>query len=168
MKLFDRSGLFFKYHGDVIQWRWPWARSVNRSTYHSALLNRDFNSFKDYWTSYGEDRALLKLGKSYSRMQGFDLHEEVLPQWAARTWPNEHVICLVDIDIQAKGPKFWSMLTPAQRSELYKDVVVLRCKDKTEMQHLVESISPSFARAYAVVNGDIIDTNAMNLMGRQL
>jgi hypothetical protein len=83
----------------------------------------------------------------------------VLPQWTARTWPNEHVICLVDVDLVAKGPKFWAMLNPAQRLELYKDVVVLRCKDKTEMQTLVESISSNFAKAFALFNGEMLATN---------
>lgn len=160
MKVFDRSGVFFKFHGDIIKWRWPWARNLFSATYHSSLLNRDFNSFKEYWVSCGEDRALIKFSSGTGKLHGFELTEEILPQWSARLWPNEFIVCMFNVNPMAKGPKFWSMLDKFKRSELLKDVVILRCKDKTEMETLLDAIDVNFASAISLFNGQLQGSNS--------
>lgn len=159
MKIFNSSGVFFKYHGDVVQWMWPWARNKYSAPYHSSFLTRDFNNFRDYWLLYGEDRALVKLSNGDGRLHGFDLMLEIIPQWLSRIWPNEFVICLSNVNTEVKGPKFWSMLREDQRYEFLKDIVILRCKDNSEMETLLESIDIGFASAIGVFNGEILGSN---------
>jgi hypothetical protein len=159
MKVFGRSGISFKYHGDVLLWKWPWARGLYGAPYHSSFLTKDFNNFNEYWILFGEDRAFIKIGGGKGKIHGFDLTEEVIPQWSSRVWPNEYIVCLFNIDPSAKGPKFWSIIDKEKRIELLKDVVVLRCKDKTEMNNLLDSIDKNFASAIGVFNGSLVGSN---------
>ena len=161
MKLFDKSGVFFKYQGDVLKWKWPWARKLHGYPYHSFVLNRDFNSFREYWAMQGADGAMIKLSGGSGRIHGFDLVEDVLPRWSARLWPNEYLVCLTNVNPKAKGPKFWAMIDQAKRTELLQDVVILCCKDKTEMENLLNSIDRSFAVAFGMLNGEIIGETSM-------
>ena len=163
MKFFNSLGVNFKYHGDVITWMWPWARTPIGNPYHSSLLNRDFNSFSEYWVSQGEERAFLKLSGEGGKLYGFDLIEQVIPFWSSRIWPNEYLVCLTDVNPKSKGPKFWALLDSKKRSSLLKDVVVLRCKDLTEMEVLLDSIDISFAKAFGVLNGAILECNDMSI-----
>lgn len=158
MKL-SRQGYSYKYHGDEVLKYWPWVRKNSFAKYYSSLLSRDFNSFPEYWKIIGEETALVKLTtSSTSKMSGFSL-SEVIELWSARLWVNEFIVVLTDINPGAKGPGFWSRLTRDQRTSLGEDVVVLRCKDRSELTHLVDSTDPTFACAMGLLNGTTLCTN---------
>lgn len=108
---------------------------------------------------FGQDRALLQASTGDGKVHGFDLIRELLPEWSARIWPNEFLVCLCHIDPAARSQRFWSMLKKEQITEMLKDVVVLRCKDLTEMETLIESIDRNFADAVGVCNGRLLLTN---------
>lgn len=151
-------GVVFKYHGDEITRYWPWVKKRLQSTYHSSLLYRDFNSFKEYWKIVGEDTQITKVSTSSDKMIGFSFRE-TLAHWSAKMFPNEHLVILIEPDPRRKGPAFWSRLSPTQRIHMMNDVVVLRCKDETEMNSLLWSIDPQFSDAMAILNGDVINSN---------
>lgn len=158
---FHQLGISFKYHGDEITRYWPWIKKSLKSTYHSALFSRDFNSFNEYWRLVGEETTLIKLTTSVGKMQGFSL-SRVAAEWASRIWVNEYLVIMCDVDPGSKGPSFWFRLSPTQRTSLLEDVVVLRCKDETEMETLIDSISPSFSTAYGCLNGQVLCDNQIN------
>lgn len=151
-------GIVFKYHGDEILRYWPWSKRDSKSSYHSTLYSRDFNSFNEYWRMVGEETSLVKSSFGKGNLLGFDLID-VLKFWSARMWVGEPIVVLMAVDPSLKGPSFWARLTSAQRENLLKDIVVLKCTDKSEMKTLVDSIDPSFAEATGLLNGRVILTN---------
>jgi len=158
MKL-NRLGYSYKYHGDEIIRYWPWVSKEKRGKYHSTLFSRDFNSFPAYWKMVGEDEALIKASVSAGdKLYGFSVLD-LIQYWSARLWMNQYVVILLDVNLGSKGPEFWSRLTRDQKESLNNDIVVLRCKDKTELLHLTDSIDPSFATAYGLLNGTLLVSN---------
>lgn len=107
----------------------------------------------------GEDEALVKAsGSAGGKLYGFSVLD-LIQYWSSRLWMNQYVVVLLDVDLGAKGPEFWSRLTKDQKTSLSNDVVVLRCKDKTELMHLTDSIDPTFALAYGLLNGTLLVSN---------
>lgn len=154
---FSRLGVTFKYYGDQITWHWPWVRK-HLLTYYSTIYTRDFNSFNEYWEMVGQEAALLKSAHQTGRMYGFDLMA-VICRWSARLWPGEFLVVMKEVEVGRKGPAFWSRLSTKQREALTEDIVILRCDSKSEVYELIDSIEPSFASAYGVLNGQIIISN---------
>lgn len=158
MKL-NRLGYSYKYHGDEITRYWPWVSEENKGKYHSSLFSRDFNSFPEYWKFVGEEESLVKTSTSKDgRMYGFSMLE-VIQYWSSRLWLNQYIVALVDVDPASKGSDFWNRLTRDQKENLNQEIVILKCKDRTELMNLTDSIDPSFATSYGLLNGNLLVSN---------
>lgn len=152
---FSKTGVTFKYHGDQLTWRWPWSRN-GMERYYSTIYTQDFNSLSEYWKHVGVvEEALVK---SSGKLEAYS-ELEVLSVWVRRLYPTSHVVVLTNLDASAKGISFWSRLPKDQVEHLLKDVIVLRCKDKTEVFRLVDSVEATFADAFGFSFGQLIETN---------
>jgi hypothetical protein len=151
-------GVSFKYHGDELTWYWPWVGKTFKATYFSSLFSRDFNSLKDYWKAVGKEEALSRLTTCDGKVYGAS-YKEVIAEWSKRIWPGEFLVAMLEPDYSMKGPAFMARLTSQQRHRMMQDVVILRAKDKTEAEHLLESIDITMSEAYLVHNGNVLLSN---------
>lgn len=152
---FIKGGIAFRYHGDELVWRWPWARR-GAGKFRSSLYTRDFSDLASYWKHVGVVEASLI--RSSNKLESFSILE-VLSAWVRLFYPSEHVVILMNLEVSAKGMSFWSRLPKNQVEHLLRDVVVLRCSNKREIFKLVDSVPPSFAEAYGFSFGQLTETN---------
>jgi hypothetical protein len=84
-------------------------------------------------------------------------------QWISeslvRMYPNCHVVVLTNINVSAKNVSFWAKVPVLDMPSFTKDVVTLRCKDKSEVVRLVDNISVDFADAKGYSSGKCIASN---------
>jgi hypothetical protein len=152
-----KFGLLFSYHGDQMLWRWPWARQTPGSeTFYSSLYIRDFSNLQEYWKHVGILHASLL--KTPDKIQAFTWIE-ILTIWVSQVYPAENLLILTNLEASAKGMSFWSRLPKDVVQDLLQDVVIFRCKDKSELFHLLDSIPSKFADAYAFSAGHFLDSN---------
>lgn len=151
----SREGLHFRRHGDTILLRWPWAQGTRFS---SSLYAYDFNNFRDYWLHVGGLEGALRSAEKTERIRGLRM-SELLAYYAAHKYAGEHVVVMYDIDPSKKDSAFWKRIPRHQAEQLIKDVAVFRCRDRSEMLHVVQGTPPEFATAYAFENGTIVDCN---------
>lgn len=153
-----KVGITFSYHNDEILYRWPWIVKWGRAKrrFHSSLLTRDFNNFRNYWIMVGEQEAILN--KRSTKVEGFHLGD-VLAKWADLMYPDRFVVTLSGMDTTAKPPEFWNRLSRDKAVAMTSEIVALLCKDLSEAEKLITSINPRFAEAYFVFNGKVIDDN---------
>jgi hypothetical protein len=95
---------------------------------------------------------------SSPKLFGFD-YPEILSQWIAFKYPREHIIVLLNINVQAKNIQFWAKVPQTDMKYFLQDTVILRCKDKSEVIRLVENIPPDFADAYGYSAGSLFTYN---------
>jgi hypothetical protein len=96
--------------------------------------------------------------KTESKLSGFTYHE-ILAQWVYSKYYNENLIVLTDINVEAKDIQFWAKVPQTEMGHFLKDVVIVHCKDKGEVQRLVENIHPNFAEAYGFSGGTLFTYN---------
>ena len=151
----SREGVSFSYHGDVITRRWPW---LSGDRYVSSLHATDFNHFREYWHTVGTVNAQLHLSPSDSKVVGLRLHE-ILSDYARRRFPGEHLAFLCEINPAARDSAFWKRIPRQQAEQLLKDVAVFRCKSREQMLEITFGTPTSFATAYAIEHGVLVDCN---------
>lgn len=154
---FTREGIIFTYHGDQVLRRWPWG-TKGVPVYSSHLYDRDFNSFREYWMMIGRQEGLVQASSHTGKFRGYHF-VDVLGDWLRHRYGGEYVVVLSNIDYSRRGPDFWSKLPREHIDALSKDVVVLRCQDRTQVSHIVRSVDSGFAVAEGFFNGDIIYSN---------
>ena len=150
----DKEGIWFKYIGDEVCLMWFWNKKPNR--YYSRKLACTFFSIKEYGRYMGSATGVKErkvLGLSY---------RDVLEGWVNMNFGNEYVIALIDVDISKKNNLFWENIPYIKREAFSKDVVILRCKDLSQQQRIMDSLDPGFATAYAFKAGLLIRSNDDN------
>lgn len=150
------NGVYFRYHGDTMLWRWPWLRK-NVGKYWSSRFGSDFYDLANYWQHVGVVETALS--RSYNKVNGHSMLE-VLSFWATVTYPLENLVVLTNVDVSAKGVSFWARLPKEKVEDLMQDIVVLRCKDRAEVFRLISSTPTSFADAYGFAGGKLVGTNS--------
>lgn len=78
---------------------------------------------------------------------------DLICHWVNTVFKSEFVIVLTDINVQAKNIEFWSKVPVDKAVNFLQDVVVLRCKDRSEVIRLIENIPKEFAEAYGFAAG---------------
>lgn len=116
--------------------------------------------FLQLWQSLLAEIALIKFAtlKNNKKLTGFD-YLDILHVWVKTEYSGAHIILLTDINVEAKNLEFWAKIPRGQALEFLKDVVVLFCKDRTELERLISNIGSNFASAYGFSDGDLILTN---------
>lgn len=92
------------------------------------------------------------------KLEGFD-YLDILHVWVKSEYSGSHVVILTDVNTEAKDVEFWARIPKGQALEFLKDVIILNCKDKTELEKLVPSIGTKFATAYGFSDGELFLTN---------
>jgi hypothetical protein len=92
------------------------------------------------------------------KLTGFD-NLDILSVWVNAKYSGCNIVLLTDINVEAKDLEFWARIPKGQAMEFLKDIVILRCKDKTEIKKLIPSIGSKFALAYGFSNGKLILSN---------
>lgn len=84
---------------------------------------------------------------------------DLISQWACSTHFYSNIIVLTNINVGAKNLQFWAKVPKVDIEHFLKDVVILHCKDRTELLRLIENIPPDFADAWGFGSGQLIQTN---------
>jgi hypothetical protein len=92
------------------------------------------------------------------KLTGLDLGD-MIPEWVNFKYPSEHLIVLTEVNVQAKNIQFWAKVPKAESQFFLKDLVILFCKDKSEVIRLVENIPKDFADARGFSAGELIIDN---------
>jgi hypothetical protein len=92
------------------------------------------------------------------KLTGFDVGE-LIPEWVKFKYPSEHLIVLTEVNVQAKNIQFWAKVPKTESQFFLKDLVVLFCKDKSEVIRLVENIPRGFADAKGFSAGELLIDN---------
>lgn len=113
------------------------------------------NPFKYYITEY----ASVDLPyKNSSKLKGLE-YNDLISEWVALKHPVSHVVVLTNINVEARNIQFWAKVPKTDMIHFVKDLVVLQCKDKTEVIRLAENIPPNFADAQGYSAGILITHN---------
>ena len=94
-----------------------------------------------------------------SNLKGYSYANHILLDWLRLRFKHGSYVVMYDINSTQKPNEFWLSLPLKKAVELTKDVVVLKCKNKEEVQDLLTAIDPSFASAIGWVNGNMVDWN---------
>jgi hypothetical protein len=92
------------------------------------------------------------------KLTGFDIGE-IIQEWVRFKYPSEHLIILTEVNVQAKNIQFWAKVPKTESQFFLKDLVVLFCKDKSEVIRLVENIPRDFADAKGFSAGELLIDN---------
>lgn len=133
---FSKKGIDLRYRNYIAFIAWAWFVPMNGVK--AVFQNADTPVSQPYRNS--------------AKLQGFEI-EELLAQWIGLKHPKEHIIVLTDINVQAKNIQFWARVPKTDMQFFLKDIVVLHCKDKTEVLRLLENIPAKFAEAYGFSAG---------------
>ncbi len=96
--------------------------------------------------------------KNSSKLDGAN-YEDIISQWIFFKYPKNHIIVLTNINVDAKNIQFWAKVPKTDTLHFMKDVVILHCKDRTEVLRLIENIPSNFADAHGYSAGSLITYN---------
>jgi hypothetical protein len=99
-----------------------------------------------------------EVNKTNNKLSGYD-YLDILSFWVNKVYPYSHVILLTNINVEAKNIQFWAKVPTYQSPLFLKDIVVLLCKDQTEMMRLIRNIDTNFAEAYGFICGKLVSSN---------
>lgn len=151
-----KLGISFDYHGDKLTWIWPWAVVAMSSKYYSDNYKFYTDSIKGYWV-YLVQRSIEE-HTTPAKVKGY-YWPEIMTEWVAHNLRFGFYVVLHDIDLQNKSNVFWNKIPDAEKIELRKDIVVLRCQDMKEVIHICNSMSSDFATVEGVGHGKILYWN---------
>lgn len=86
-------------------------------------------------------------------------YAELVHSWAKTNTLFTHFVVLTNLNLSVKGIRFWTKIPKVDMHHFLKDVVVLRCKDKSEVLRLVENTGLDFADAQGYAEGMLVATN---------
>jgi hypothetical protein len=95
-----------------------------------------------------------------AKLSGFGMCE-LVTEWVASRYPKSHVIVLTNINVSAKNITFWAKVPKPDMVKFLRDIVVLQCKDGTELKRLIDNIPSDFADAWGFYKGQMVDTNGI-------
>jgi len=115
----------------------------------SEKYNETFVNYQHYrYFLHTGIRPSTALGP-YEKLVGFD-YSTILVEWAKQKYPNQSLVILTNINVQAKSLEFWAKIPANSIGFFQKDVAILRCKDQTEMNTLIDNIPEEFADAIGI------------------
>ena len=147
----NTKGIWFNYMGDRICIMWFWNSLPNR--YFSEKLHCTFSSIKEYKKYMGS-----AIGMKERNIFGMS-YKELIGDWVGMNFDGEHVLVLTDIDLTQKPDYFWENIPYLRKVAFSEEVVILKCKDFSQLQRIVDSIEPGFANAWGYRAGMLITTN---------
>jgi hypothetical protein len=103
-------------------------------------------------------QVLGEVGEEYRKLLGID-YSDIISQWVYLKFPFEHIIVLSNVNVEAKNIQFWARIPQTESIHFLKDLIILRCKDVSEMNRLIDNISHEFADASGYSAGVLITTN---------
>lgn len=103
-------------------------------------------------------KGLAKLIFGDSKLQSRS-YTSIIDDWVAFNFVNQIVIVLTNINVQVKNIDFWAKIPVEQKIKFMEDVVILRCKDKSEMMMLIGNIGQDFAEAKGYIDGELFAHN---------
>jgi hypothetical protein len=121
-----------------------------------TALWRTFNK-KVISKAYNQ-RPNFALDLTLNKVNSFTI-EEVFALLVPLYFSKLNIVVLTNINIEAKNLAFWAKVPLMEMPHFMKDVIILRCKDKTEAIRLVENITTDFASATAYSLGVSILSN---------
>ncbi len=148
---FSREGISIRTRLDVFFL--TWYDFLWRGYIYSEKYGQTFATYQSY-------RYFLATGVvaelpskthtlTYDKLLGFD-YSDILTEWVQKKYPRENLVIMTDINVAAKNLEFWAKL-PAKSAGLFlKDVAVLRCKDYSEVERIVENTPYDFANALGI------------------
>lgn len=99
-------------------------------------------------------------GKIFSLSYG-----DILSEWIFLNAPTEYIITLENVDVEEKNINFWARLPSDKRIQFLEDVVIFRCKDRSEMIMLIRNIPIAFATAVGYFEGVKLYSNSEHEVG---
>jgi hypothetical protein len=147
----NKKGLWFTYMGDKICFMWFWNSLPN--TYYSEKLHCTFSSIKEYKKYMGS-----AVGMKERNIFGIS-YKNLISSWVRINFDGEYILVLTDIDLSKKPSLFWENIPYIRKMAFTEEVVILKCKDSSQMQNIVDSIESSFATAWGYRNGILVSTN---------
>jgi predicted transcriptional regulator len=117
-----------------------------------SIRYRCIKIFKKANNIYSEETTTFK------KLTGFD-YTDILSQWVSTKYLYDHIIVLMNINVEAKNIQFWAKIPQTEIEHFLKDIVILRCKDQTQLIRLIENIPVEFAEAYGYSGGCLITYN---------
>ena len=153
----NKQGINFKYYGDILLWKWPWVRQ-GAPKFFSKFHSKDFKSLPEYWAHSGKMEYLASKSYDGIKILGFS-YIEILNDWVSIHFCTEHVVLVRELDVSAKDVSFWMRIPKDKVKNLVKDIVVLKCKDKTEVFNMMETLDKNFCLAYGYSLGKFVGTN---------
>jgi hypothetical protein len=112
------------------------------------------NPFKYQVTHLAQEDEETRPSKLYS----LD-YQSLITDWVSKAYKFQHIIVLTNVNVEAKNIQFWAKVPTTSMSHFLKDVVILRCSDKSEVIRLVGNIPPEFADAQGYSAGSLLITN---------
>lgn len=119
--------------------------------YTTSFVN--INNYQKY-----REQVQSEIGGKYRKLRGLE-YSDIVSQWVYLKFPFEHIIILSNINVEAKNIEFWAKVPKTEAIHFLKDIVLLRCKDISEMNRLINNIAPEFADAHGYSAGILITTN---------
>lgn len=150
---FEKQGIVFEYHDDIIMRFWPWKKEQGSSPYYSVKLENRFGSFSDYWKQIGVLEQVLQ--QRSSKLSSYDW-EDILLDWLRGQLHLGSFIALYDLDLSKRPAEFWARIPPEKRIHFNKDLVIMKCKDLNQAYDIADSIAPAFGKAVIIEDGQIL------------
>jgi hypothetical protein len=147
----NKKGIWFNYMGDNICLMWFWNPLEN--TYFSEKLRCTFFSLKEYKKYMGS--AVGIKGRNIFGLS----YKSLIADWVKANFKGEHILILTNIDLSQKPAVFWENIPYVRTLIFTEEVVILKCKDASQMQKIIDSIEPKFAAAWGYRGGNLISTN---------
>jgi hypothetical protein len=149
-----KEGITFTYNDDDFTWIWWWERTYSYK-FRSAIYGLHFSSLKSYWMHVGRqnDHPMIK-----HKIEGFN-YQSLIETWVKRYFSTGCYLVLDNVNLDAKPASFWRTVPEDLRIQFNEDVIVLKCKDYSELKSLCESIELNFANASGFSDGDLVSYN---------
>jgi hypothetical protein len=72
---------------------------------------------------------------------------------------SDNVVALLNINLTAKDLSFWANVPRESVRHFLKDIVILHCKDESQVKELTLKVGKNFADAYGFSKGVLIINN---------
>ena len=164
---FGKDGLFMRYKGDTLLYRWKWARECldgQAQPFKSLFFQRDFNSLGEYLSYRRESIPQSRLVMSGNRkVLGLSTQSLIL-DWVRSnpSYREEILIVLSHIDLSKRSFSYWKSLGVDTLKPFLEDFVILRCPDYSQAKSILESVPEDFASAMLIRDGYLMATNSQN------
>lgn len=155
---FTKKGIWFIHNKDYICYNWFWNRSAGNN-YYSQKFSINFPSLKAY-EKYADHIGYSGPEADIKSKNIFGLnYEDIIREWVQLNFGSECIVILTDIDVSQKSMDFWDSIPYVKKVVFTKEVVVLKCKDFSQVEQIVNSVERKFASAFGFKAGTLVYTN---------